>query len=507
MGRVEDILKSQGPMLSGKLAAILENKYLISNEAARQAISRARTPVQKIKVFPFNKNQVFCYLEEQYKSRQYRQNLYEALTNDSIAVAIIIRALENNNYIMKKTLLPIYSKSPIENTKGHRNFKRIISDLIGQEILYEACEGYYAISSMYCGEDYNITYSKSEEQIVKIVANDFISWASKLNMVAFNSYKVFPDEAVFAHFKWLATIPSYVTPLYDYGKKRPGFVIVDVVIKSNATIQDVAFFIEKINIIRNFKGLATFAPVLLINGVTNDALQYLKENKIIVGVLSNLFDKRYTETLMNMYNVLRNATAVIKKDPQKLEDLIQEIAKSEGRFNNAMGDLFECMVGLFFNRTGSRYIEMNKQVSNEKGGKYEMDLLVDRDNKILVIECKAYKGRIDKEYVEKWLSTRIPTFRKFLGSIYPGRKLEFSLWSLGGFDEQAEQLLKEHRASAKKYELTFLNKREIYSFAQAANDKIFCEQINKHFKEYGIEEKLRNISDEVSDINFYDVNE
>lgn len=64
----------------------------------------------------------------------------------------------------------------------------------------------------------------------------------------------------------------------------------------------------------------------------------------MIGMLSNLFDKKYSETLMNMYNALRNATTVIMREPQKLEELIKEIAKSEGRFNNAMGDLFECMV-------------------------------------------------------------------------------------------------------------------------------------------------------------------
>ena len=93
MGRVEEILKINGPMLSGKLAFILEQKYSISNEAARKAISRARSPVQKLKVFPFNKNQVYCYLEEQYTSRGYRENLYESLKNESLAVSVILPVL------------------------------------------------------------------------------------------------------------------------------------------------------------------------------------------------------------------------------------------------------------------------------------------------------------------------------------------------------------------------------------------------------------------------------
>lgn len=487
MGRVEEILKKYGPMLSGKLANILEKNHSISNEAARQAISRARAPVQKLKVFPFNKNQVFCYLEEQYNSRLYRDKLYESLKKESLAVAVILHALENTNNIMKKSMLPIYSKSPIENTKGHRKFERMVSDLVGQGILYEIEGEYYAISSMYTGEDYNLTYSRSEEQIAKIVVNDFISWATKLNVIAYNSFEIFPDSAIFAHFKWFSTIPSYVTPLYDLKKKRPGFVVVDVLVKSNITIEDVSFFVEKVNIIRNFKGLPSFAPVLLLNGVSNEALRYLKENKIVVGILSNLFDKKYTETLMNMYNVLRNATAVIMREPQKLEELIKEIAKSEGRFNNAMGDLFECMVGLFFTRIGSRYIELNKQVSNGNGGKYEMDVLAERDGKVIVVECKAYRGKVDRDYVEKWLSSRIPVFRRFLEGIYPGKKFEFSIWSLGGFDESAKELLEKHKTTAKKYKLSYLNKKEIYQYAKDSNDKLFCEQIHKHFKEYGEE--------------------
>ena len=489
MDRVEEILKKDGPMLSGALANRLERKYAISNTAARKAISRAKAPVQKLRAFPFNKNQVFCYLEEQYHSRRYKEMLYQSLKKESLNVAVILHALENSSNILKKDMLPIYSKSPVENTKGHRNFERIISDLVKQGILYEIEDEYYAISSEYSGEDYNLIYSRSEEQVARIAVNDFVSWAAKLNMIAYNSFKIFPDPAIFAHFKWFSTIPSYVTPLYDLKKKRPGFVVVDALIKSNITVEDVTFFVEKVKIIRNFKSIPYVAPVLLVNGVSNEALQYLKENKIVVGILSNLFDKRYTEILMNIYTVLQNATTVIMREPQKLEELMKEIAKNEGRFNNAMGDLFECMVGLLFNRSGSRYLELNKQIPNDRGGKYEMDVLVERDGRIMVIECKAYRGNVGKEYVEKWLSSRIPAFRKFLEGIYPGRKQEFSIWSLGGFDEEAAMLLEKHKTTAKKYKLSYLDKKAMCQYAKELNDKLFCEQIQKHFKEYG-EEKI-----------------
>ena len=302
MRRVVESLKKYGPMLSGNLAVILEREYSISNETARKAISRSRTPVQKLKVFPFNKNQVYVYLEEQFNTQRYRERLYEALKKEALAVAVILYSLENNNYIMKKSMLPIYSKSPIENTKGHRNFDRVISDLINQGVMFEVDDEYYAISPMYCGKEYNLTYSRSGEQILMIVAQDFVSWATKLNIMAYNSVRIFPDEATFAHFRWFATAPSYVTPLYDLVKMKPGFVVVDVILKSKASIQDVSFFVEKIKIIRNFKGVPAFVPVLLVNGVNSETLQYLKENKVVIGVLSNLFDKKYVETLILNYS-------------------------------------------------------------------------------------------------------------------------------------------------------------------------------------------------------------
>ena len=110
-----------------------------------------------------------------------------------------------------------------------------------------------------------------------------------------------------------------------------------------------------------------------------------------------------------------------------------------------------------------------------------------KQHKVIVVECKAYRGKVDRDYVEKWLSSRIPVFRRFLEGIYPGKKFEFSIWSLGGFDESAKELLEKHKTTAKKYKLSYLNKKEIYQYAKDSNDKLFCEQIHKHFKEYGEE--------------------
>ena len=56
MNKVEALLKKHGPMISGDLARLYEKEYGVSNEAARQAISRSKSPVRALSrpVLPSN---------------------------------------------------------------------------------------------------------------------------------------------------------------------------------------------------------------------------------------------------------------------------------------------------------------------------------------------------------------------------------------------------------------------------------------------------------------------
>ncbi|MFA9379339.1 MAG: hypothetical protein ACERKZ_21730 [Lachnotalea sp.] len=302
-----------------------------------------------------------------------------------------------------------------------------------------------------------------------------------MNMIAFNSAKVYPMAAEFAHFQWGVTCPSYLQSLYNQQENKPGFVVVDAIFGKNVTLSDISFFISKINIIRHFKHLPNFMPVLLITSATQEAFQLLKENKVFIGVLGNLFDENYTSVLMDIYNVFKNATALLLNDSSKIDILLENISKYEGRFNNAMGDLFEYMVGAFYTKQGVAYIEMNKLIPNAKGTKNELDILVSKDNKIIAIECKATKSPLSISYVEKWLSEIVPTFRSWMQQTYPSYSYEFQIWSVDGFDDKSMELLEKHKNTAKKYQLNYYCKQEILEKAKNANDTALINQINKHF--------------------------
>lgn len=484
MDRIAKILNQYGPMLSGQLAQIYQDTFASTNDAARQAISRARSPVQKIKKFAFNKNQVFCYLESQYNSTKYLDCLYNCLKTNSLNISVILTALENNFGVIKKDILPSFSISPIKNTRGHRLFSRNVNDLIEYGIITEYDDEHWMINPYFIDNTPNLVLSNSNDRMRTIILNDFITWASKLNIIAYNSAHISPNIAEFAHFQWGATCPSYLQALYNNIKNRPGFVVVDAIYGKQVSPSDISFFINKVNILRHLKNIPTFLPILLIEGASSEAFTILKEEKIFIGVLSNIFDKNYSSILADIYNVFQNATYLMIKDSSKIDTLLDNIAKNEGRFNNVMGDLFEFMVGSFYQKLGVTEFKMNKLIPNQNGTHKELDILISKDNRIIAVECKATKSPLSHSYVEKWLSEIIPVFRKWIQKEYPQHNYEFQLWSIGGFDEQANILLNQHKESTKKYQLNYYNKSEIINLANQYNDRAFLNHIQKHFTDY-----------------------
>ena len=483
MSRTENIIRTNGPMLSGKLCQLLMEKYNISSSTARKEISRATFPVQKNRKLPFDKNQVFVYLNSQYNTQEYCVNLYESIKNSSSGLSSIVYALENSFGIMKKDLLPIYSSSPIENTLGHRVFSQNIKTLIENGLITEK-EDYYELSSKHSGIIPNLNCANGLAIVNKMLVKDYIAWSQKLNLMAFNAAKAHPEAPNFAHFAWLASSPSYFYPL-SIGKNN-GFTVVDVLWKINTDINDVKFFVDKVNTIKSFKNLRRVAPILLVNSLTTDALNYLKEKQILFFITSNLFDKEYSNTLNNIFTVLKNPVSIIKNKPECIEDVLDSIKKFDGMFNNVMGALFESLVGLFYVEAGDELIGINLEIKNDKGTKYEMDVLTRKDDTITITECKALRSQLDTDYLQPWLDTRVQCFNSWVQQNYPNHNITYEIWALSGFTDNAKDLLNNYRiANADDYTLEFRDKSEIREYAKTRGGTKFNKQLKEHYKDYG----------------------
>lgn len=480
--KLVSILREKGPMLSGRLALEIESKYNIANVTARKWISRAKSPVQKLFMVSFDKNQKFIYLEEQYQSDRYHSALYNAIKTSSLVNWICIQAFCSQNGYVSKEMLPALIASPVKNLKGHKRIDRVIKDLIECGIVEDFSDDYWRLAKWVPDSLDNFSRARALEIIKRNIAYDFMSWAAGINMSGYNSGRVYTKDAEFCGFQWGYTAPSYVSPMYDEYANKNGFVIADVFYGNQATKDNVRFFVEKVSIIRKaYKG-CRFMPVILLESADAETLSELKKHKIVVAILGNFFDSGYTDILKDILESFSNAAAILSKNPEKIDRLLSNIGKMEGRLNNLIGDLFELMVGSYYKCIGSNSIVMNKNIETYEGKRNEIDILIERDGKNVIVECKALKSKIDDSFVEKWIGNNIKNIRTWL--LCSGReniqKQRFEIWSLGGFTEKAKRLLDKEIRNNRKYEIAYYGRDEIVCKFREAGLSNFINKLDQY---------------------------
>ena len=465
--KVVALLKKHGPMLSGKLAKLFETEYGVSNTAARQALSRAQSPVNKNCTLSFDKNQKFFYLEDQFMSTRYTTAFLGAIKESSHVNWAYISAFVSQNGYVAKNILPALVASPVSKLKGHKLHQRIISDLQKCQIIEDYNETHWKLCDWILPHKSNLARAIGLETAKKQVVRDFARWAQNVNFIGYDSAKTLSDVAEFAHFQWALTAPSYVQPFFNYTSQKPGFLVADVVYGRAATPDDVSFFLEKLAIVRSFKNISTFLPILLVESVTKETLKLLKDNKVVVALIDNVFDKNYTRLLGELVAVFANAGAIIVKNPGQIEKLFSELAKAEGRYNDLIGDMFELITAYYFQQLGCKYLDIRKKIQvPDSHATNEIDVLVEKDGCVNVIECKATRSAIDLDFVDTWLTKNIKQIRKWLLENFPGREIKFHLWSLGGFTADALSALSNASVSTRKYSVEYLDRTQLVTLAR-----------------------------------------
>ena len=480
MSKIIKLLEKHGPMLSGELERIYAKEYNTSNDAARKAVSRARSPVQRVMTFKFDKNQVFCHLEKQYMSTKYMDALLEAIRKHSKVNHTVLQTfIDQGGYVSKK-ILPSFTSSPVEKVQSHKMCDKIIKGLLDSNLIIEYDETTYMLNPDF-GMSGKRPHSLGIEIAKKNIISNFDNWAKKINLVAYNSGQTLFENPVFAHFRWAYTAPSYIQPMYSYNLQRPGFVVADVFFGKMADIHNIQFFIDKLGIIRSFKNLPSFMPILFVESITSEALDKLKELKVVVAILKNVFSEKYVELLKDLVTVFENATAIMNKQPEQIYKLFDNLAQNEGKYNNMAGDMFELLVGSHYSYIGCSYLRSKQLIKTQEGKRKELDLLIKKDGRTIVVECKATKSPIDEEFVSKWLNDNIPVTRKWLKEKFDTDNVEFQLWSIGGFTDEASRLLLEAQESVRKYKIEYFTRAQMLDIAWERKDTNFIEIINTHF--------------------------
>lgn len=484
MTNIDKYIEYQGGILSGKLAEYIEKAENIGNSAARKRIERLQSPIHKLTGL-FSDKQSFLYHSDKYNSQIYFEKLEEAFQISAKRCYAIIVAINYNHGIILKTDLPSYTFSPTTKIIGHLLYTTLIEKLIKVGVLIEYDDFHYCLNGYLADSiEPNFRHCKALEFTKKLILNQFSTWSKNIGLCSFNAGQL---NNVVGGFQFAFTSPTYITGLVTYKnhKPNPGFLVADILIGNTTSKKEVDFFLQKISSIRASNPTIKLFPVLIVDNVDIHALNSLKEKGVLIATIREIFGESYNELLKNLINTITNAGAILKKDPENFIILMEKLTKLvDGKTNNLRGDLFEMAVGFYYGRL-CQSLDIGLRIKIENDAKVrEIDVLANYENEVRVVECKGYNYPVDKDYVEKYLSDKIPAVRKWLERVYPNKKQVFEIWSTGGFDVEATELLEKAKNNTRKYAVDYLDKTQILEKANQLKSNKFSEILkNYYFKE------------------------
>lgn len=475
MTTAETLLQKHGPMMSGKLAALLAQANNIPVNTASQILSRSNKIV-KIKDF-FQSRQAFCYLEEHTQSH----NLYELLSSSMYEYGrkywYCLNALKLNNGMLSKVELECYTNYPINKLKGHKPFSDVISNFIRYKIISYDTE-YYYLTPQFISKHYNDNKSKIISKIKSTILNDFACVMKNTGMASYNAGEIYSE---YSKLRWGYSGPSYVLGLRGENKK-PGYILADVIIGNQFTLQDVDFFIKKVEHSMSFHNASRLMPYLLTDGIEEDALKLLKNKGIVIGLIAELFGQKYAESLCGLINILNNINAAIVKDD--VLDTLSKIGKNTPTLvNNLRGSLFEFFVGYIVQRK-YKTIDIGRTIyDKETKTQHEYDVFASNDDEVIVVECKATRSPITDIDIRKWQRESIPHMKKYIKTQdnLSAKQLKFEYWSISGFTEAAQERLFDFKTKSTKLSIEYYDKPAILQIIKELRNKNLHDTFNQYY--------------------------
>lgn len=475
MTTIETILYQNGPLMSGKLSEKLSQLEKIPLNTASQKVSRAKN-IKKIKGF-FVSNQSLCFLEEQYKNNELYSVFSKALFESGKKYWYCINALKIHGGIINVKYLECYTNYPIIPLKKHLPFKKVIQKFVQEGILVFNGKDEYYFSPKFC----QINSTSLTHRTIEIIKDDillhFHNMMKNIGLISYQSGELFGE---YGKFRWGFKGVSYIRGLVN--NNQPGFVLADILFGREIYKEDVMFFIEKLNHIQSFKNAPKIIPYLIVDNLHPDALEELKKNGIALGLINELFGDKYAKALNELVSILNNAGANLKSNPNKYLELIDELKIfNETLIYNIRGTLFEYFVGHIHSKK-CQSIDLGREIM-ENNGRHEIDVFAIYSHKVVFVECKATKSKIDDEKIRKWTSVKIPAFKSWLlkQETLKNHKIEFEYWATGGFKDNVKDTLEKFANQSNKFKVTYYDPEKIRDITVKMKNKKLKESLDNYF--------------------------
>lgn len=487
---LQQYLVVHGPSCSSVIKKNLMERGL-SDEAARQRISRTSPEVMRYWHFPLPKREAFLYLAKDFNSRDFWKRLLAAHTESRTVYAHTFHALKAYRGAVPSYLLARVSGSPV-NLSKHVPVATLEAQMVSGGLLlreHDEVLGSCLVYNYHLHEgDIQTSDVRNQLLIEDILIKGVSDWLRKNGLASFNKIRTRnPEEMpVFCNHHWDITAPSYLRPLAvaQAGETANGFVVADIIF-GRVTEMGIQGFISKVNRCRNIRKTRPFLAILVADSFDTEAQRLAKSTGVMLTTVSNFLGTDIARLMNNLLNTLNHAAAVAAAEPEKINRLFKELERIEGAAINVRGAMFEMLAGhMVLNTQNVNYIDLGKKVSHD-GKKAEIDVIGFRGNAdIKCYECKGYEVRrlVDGPVIERWLE-QIQVIRRYFQNIseYRDRKLTFAYWTASDFTPEATELLESFRQRNTRLTVEWKNGDQIIETARNNAMSSVVKVLNEHY--------------------------
>ena len=447
---IVDLLKSQGPCLSSDLIQVMVDEG-VAPAAARQRLSRAKSSYTRLAGIQFEKRARFIYLDSQFATHDYWEGLERAFRKHGMSYWCAISGLRSRGGACLKSQFPIVCGAPLMR-KGQIAPDTILERLKAAGILKETSEENFPEPLVKLNPMNFGVIEPSGLRALNVAENVAIhaihEWARRVGLGSYAAFRLRSGSElpVVSSVAWDITAPSYSRPLarFSNGKIKPGFIVCDVILEGNLSVEAVEVFIRKHDMASAPLGVAPIMPFLVANWFDQDAYDAARSAGIIAVTVEQLLGKELANALQALIQMLSDLGATAAVNAEKIEMVLNELTRIEGAAQNLRGDLFELVIGNIVKAIEKGSLSVGREIQHSTQAlKAELDVRLDtkdRDN-TLIIECKAKipGSKVSEAEVRKWFEIKIPRIVEILRSdpyCYE-RILRFEMWTNGIFHPKA----------------------------------------------------------------------
>ena len=490
MTPIAKALTEDGPARTRRLVTTLTQSLQISSEAARQRLSRARTPVERYPDRLFPKREAFFYLRSQRNTELYWGNLLRDLREAGTVYACAIDGLDARGGIVPVEEFAVVSGAPIALKKqvpsvGVAEKLRVLGVMKEEDLgVLGRC---FVANPNAVMQPLGTGHIRARRLTEGVMLDGLREWAWKNGIGSRNTIAIRGEShpLMVGQFRWDLTGPSYLLPLRR--KNIPnGFVVADVFTERQLDIHHIRYFIRKVQTYQKTSNSGALFPILMAERFTGAALTEGHKVGLMLTTPKNLFGQHVADALADLMMTLQNAAAIAAVDGDRLYKLLDQLSEIEGRAGNMRGILFELIAAHIAKREIGGSIDFCVLHTHRKSGKQaDLDVVcVTGQNAVHVIECKGKSpgGTVSLEEVTDWLG-KLPIVQDYVASRehLRERNQTYAFWTTGAFEADALDKLKSEQAHRRRRLIAWKDGAAVRKLASSLRLNTIGDALDQHF--------------------------